>query len=478
MKMIVQDINELTDSKEVLQSKPHPFTLIFIYIVLALLLSFFLWAFISEKEIVVRAQGRVKPMESVYKVTNLIASKVKNINFKNGNKVKNGQVLYELDHTDLDIQKQAIEKALKETKLDISNLDKLKKSVLDNTNYFNKDNKDEEEYYNKYLNYEKNNIIPLSDSKGLESSAEEIRDKISNLDTLKKAINSGSKYTGSSNLCLDQYKNFKLSEETYKNKIDKTEKLYTDLKNNKDTNKEDIKSIDNELNQYRIELKKFKSDFQLNIDSNIEQLREKLKDLKLNLDKFNENNNLNKEKNRSAVLVQIDDNVKANKQKLDELENKLKELNLNIKRCIIKANKDGYIDIQSEVKIGDVLQPGQSIVNIIPDQSKYSIDLYIQDKDIANIKEGQNIKYKFPSLSYKEYGVLPGKIKTISKDSKVIKENGLSIYTAESSIDKNKVYSHKGEIAKIKNGMMCEAEIITRKEKMLYYLLEKINLKN
>src|SRR3712207_6308458 len=159
MKMIVQDINELTDSKEVLQSKPHPFTLIFIYIVLALLLSFFLWAFISEKEIVVRAQGRVKPMESVYKVTNLIASKVKNINFKNGNKVKNGQVLYELDHTDLDIQKQAIEKALKETKLDISNLDKLKKSVLDNTNYFNKDNKDEEEYYNKYLNYEKNNII-------------------------------------------------------------------------------------------------------------------------------------------------------------------------------------------------------------------------------------------------------------------------------------------------------------------------------
>jgi HlyD family secretion protein len=36
---------------------------------------------------------------------------------------------------------------------------------------------------------------------------------------------------------------------------------------------------------------------------------------------------------------------------------------------------------------------------------------------------------------------------------------------------------HKGERSEIKIGMICEAQVITRKEKTLFWLLEKINLK-
>ncbi|WP_283716124.1 hypothetical protein [Clostridium perfringens] len=40
------------------------------------------------------------------------------------------------------------------------------------------------------------------------------------------------------------------------------------------------------------------------------------------------------------------------------------------------------------------------------------------------------------------------------------------------------MHSNKGEKSLIKTGIICDASIITRKEKMLYYLLEKIGLKN
>ena len=48
----------------------------------------------------------------------------------------------------------------------------------------------------------------------------------------------------------------------------------------------------------------------------------------------------------------------------------------------------------------------------------------------------------------------------------------------EGSLSSNVLYSNKGEESYIKSGMTCEARIITRKEKMLYYLLEKIGFKN
>ncbi len=51
-------------------------------------------------------------------------------------------------------------------------------------------------------------------------------------------------------------------------------------------------------------------------------------------------------------------------------------------------------------------------------------------------------------------------------------------YTGEGTLEKNILYSNKSEESVIKAGMTCEARIITRKGKMLYYILEKLNFKN
>lgn len=81
-------------------------------------------------------------------------------------------------------------------------------------------------------------------------------------------------------------------------------------------------------------------------------------------------------------------------------------------------------------------------------------------------------------MPYNEYGFLTGEIKNLSINSKIDSEKGDIFYTGEGSIEKNTLYSNKGEESVIKAGMTCEARIITRNVKMLYYFLEKLNFKN
>ena len=57
-------------------------------------------------------------------------------------------------------------------------------------------------------------------------------------------------------------------------------------------------------------------------------------------------------------------------------------------------------------------------------------------------------------------------------------KSGLSYYWVESEIENKPLFSYKGEKGELKIGMTCAAQVITKRKKILYYLLEKINLKN
>ncbi|MCJ8343820.1 MAG: HlyD family secretion protein, partial [Cetobacterium sp.] len=197
-----------------------------------------------------------------------------------------------------------------------------------------------------------------------------------------------------------------------------------------------------------------------------------------NISSLEESVNISKDKNKTTVLEQIEEKINLNIQKKKELEENKKQIEQSIEKCIVKAPVDGKLNVNINLEQGVVLQTGAMVANIIPDSDTYKVDLMIPTNDIANIKDGEEIKYSFEALPYREYGFLEGKVESISPDSKIDNEKGIAFFVGEGSLNSNSLYSNKGEESFIKSGMMCEARIITRKEKMLYYLLEKIGLKN
>ena len=102
MREIVQNIEELTDSRELLESKPHPIASVFVYILLLLIISFLIWSYFSEKEIVVKVNGIIRPYKDEFIISNKVTGKVERIYVTDGQEVKKGDVLYVIEHKNLE----------------------------------------------------------------------------------------------------------------------------------------------------------------------------------------------------------------------------------------------------------------------------------------------------------------------------------------------------------------------------------------
>ncbi|GAA0071091.1 hypothetical protein UT300003_26150 [Clostridium sardiniense] len=479
MKFKIDNIENLSDSREVMESKPNKFTSIFIYIVLALIVIFLLWAWFSKKEVVVKATGIVRPYNETYAISNVIAGEVKEINMKNGENISKGDVLFKINSKDLEDKKGQLEDSKDYFETDIDNLKKLTKSINNNTNYF-EDSGKEKEYYYKYKSYVAGNKVPLSDKDNISESKKDLQNEKNSLESLLKSVKDQKNYNESNSLYSDQYNSYISSRNVIENKIDQLKKMKGKLQGNnssEETNEQMIQ-IEGEIKGNEDQLSKLESDTEVQIKASIDKINKNIKSLDNNLDKIDESNDIVKEKSKTTVLAQIEEKITADKEKLKEVNSNIKEINKNIEDCTVKASVDGKLDINMKLQPGVMIQTGTIVANILPGTNKYKVDLIIPNNEIANIKDGQDIKYSFDALSYKEYGFIDGKIESISPDSKVDSEKGISFYTAEGSLDKNVLYSKEGEESFIKSGMTCEGRIITRKERMLYYLLEKLGFRN
>ncbi|NGT79710.1 HlyD family efflux transporter periplasmic adaptor subunit [Clostridium perfringens] len=500
MKFKIDNIENLSDSRQVMESKPNKLMFIFLYIIIALIVTFFIWSWFSEKEIIVKVNGVVRPDNEIQAISNIVQGEVESIKMKNGESVSKGEVLFKIKSTELGDKKNQVEEQIKYINTDNENLEKLNKSINDNTNYFENNDK-EKEYYYKFQSYEAGNKVSLEETNNISSSKDDLNNEKDDLETLSRSISENKNLNKEGSVYSSQYESYVSSREMIQNKTEQLENSKKALSeeievNNKEKNKlsdenskaiidDKNKQINNQISQIDLEIKnnneqldKLKSDTLAQIKGSIDKINQSLSKLDSNISSLDESANIAKDKNKTTVLAQIEEKININNQKKKELEENKKQIEQSIEKCSVKAPSDGKLNINANLEQGIMLQTGAVVASIIPNSDTYKVELMIPTKDIANIKVSEDVKYSFEALPYREYGFLDGKIESLSPDSKVDSEKGISFFTGEGSLSSNSLYSNKGEESFIKPGMMCEAKIITRKEKMLYYLLEKIGFKN
>jgi HlyD family type I secretion membrane fusion protein len=500
LKFKIDNIENLSDSREVMESKPNKLMFIFLYIIIALIVTFFIWAWFSEKEIVVKVNGVVRPDNEIQAISNIVQGEIESVKMKNGENVSKGEVLFKIKSTELEDKKNQLDQQIEYINTDNENLEKLNKSINDNTNYF-ENNDTEKEYYYKFQSYEAGNKVSIEEKNNISSSKDDLNNEKNDLETFSKSISENKNLNKEGSSYSSQYESYTSSKAMIQNKTDQLENSKKSLNeqieaNNKEKNKisdenskviidEKNKQINNQISQIDLEIKnnneqldKLKSDTLAQIKGSIDKINQSLSKLDSNISSLDESANIAKDKNKTTVLAQIEEKININNQKKKELEENKKQIEQSIEKCSVKAPSDGKLNINANLEQGIMLQTGAVVASIIPNSDTYKVELMIPTKDIANIKVSEDVKYSFEALPYREYGFLDGKIESLSPDSKVDSEKGISFFTGEGSLSSNSLYSNKGEESFIKPGMMCEAKIITRKEKMLYYLLEKIGFKN
>lgn len=474
MKFNIENIEELTDSRQVMESKPNKFISIFIGLVLVILITSFLWLWFGEKEEVIKVSGIINLKEQSQVVSNEISGTVKEFNVKNGEEIKQGDIIYTLDDTSFVTQKENLESQREKLVNTNEKLDKFIKSINDGVNYF-EENEEEKEFYYKYEAYETSNLVSVSDKESLINSKSDINNKISELNNFRKSIDESVDYNNEGSVYKEQYNNYQISRQGIEDKINQLNKELLEIEN-KEEEKDTVEQIESEIKNNKISLEKLKSDIILQIDNSKYELNSQIKTIDDNLKKIDENNSMSKEKNKATMVAQIQEQKSLNNSKIEEIDVSIKEVNTNIEKCSIKSEVDGKIDIKNELQTGMIVQSGVIVGEIINDESNLEVKLIIPDKDIGKLKVNQDIKYNIVSLPYTEFGFVNGKIESLSLNSKVDENKGTIYYIGVGNLEKTNVKSYNGESFDIKAGMTCEAKIITGKKKMLYYLLEKLNI--
>ena len=174
--------------------------------------------------------------------------------------------------------------------------------------------------------------------------------------------------------------------------------------------------------------------------------------------------------NIAAEILTYEDKVK-------ECETYLKSYDIQNDKCIVKANVSGYFYISQELKTGSFVQEGTAIGTIYPEaESKYYAEIYVENTDIAKIKEGQEVKFEIAAYSSSEYGYFEGTVENIAKDISVDQSTGYAYYMVRVKCENMTLKGKDGEEASLMNGMACQAKIVVDEKNVLTYLLEKIDL--
>ena len=240
--------------------------------------------------------------------------------------------------------------------------------------------------------------------------------------------------------------------------------------------KERIAALDNFKLQYIVEL----DNAIKNTEDNIAKLDANKESLEVLAEK-----NFVDEEGTEASLSQYRNNelattisgINSYENRRGELKTNIDKINSQIDSAIVKATMSGTINSNIELVEGNILQSGVEVLSIIPkDDSNYKANIYVSNQDIGKLKEDMQVKLNVYALPNSEYGYLTGTVTNISQDLKVDSGSGSAYYLVESRLDNNKLYNSKGQEGNLKAGMACQAQMITENKRILFYLLEKINL--
>jgi len=476
------NINEISESRELLEKKPPKFITVLIYIFIIMMLVTLCWSYFGKKEIVVKTQGSDKSSQS-NNIKAIIGGTVSNIKVKEGQSVKKDEELLSIDSETIKQQYEALKDTLEKNKSKLNALQKYEKSLNINNNLLSKSDEYEKEYYFKYTNYQSqisqsNNNISQDESKlnevenQIEKYKQQIKEKqnqANRIEQQKREITLSKNSISNENSSL--YNELEmLKQDLTISEYEKNRKI-DELQNIISSNNDKINDFDSQL----IELSNTKEA----LGSEINTLNGTISELELSKDSYGttiSNSSIDNSINKNNELITIQAESQQLKDQIDEYENQINSINIDLENYTIKSAINGKVHFIKQFNKNDTLSAGDDIIKINSGENEIVAEIYIPSTDIANINVGQKLKLHSYSLPYREYGFINSKISELAIDTSVSTEDGTSYYIAKTIIKNPKLRSSNGSTTSLKEGMPIECQIITGKKSYLQIFLEKLDL--
>lgn len=133
---------------------------------------------------------------------------------------------------------------------------------------------------------------------------------------------------------------------------------------------------------------------------------------------------------------------------------------------------DGVVQQLSIHTIGGIVQPAQELMVIVPNGSILEVEAKVLNKDIGFVREGQPAEIKLEAFPFTRYGSIPGTIVDLSNDA-IQDENLGPVYTARVSMERTSM-SVDGKQVRLTPGMTATVDIRTGQRRIIEFILSPL----
>lgn len=172
---------------------------------------------------------------------------------------------------------------------------------------------------------------------------------------------------------------------------------------------------------------------------------------------------------QSAFVLQARQRLARLQVELAIVQEALRAAEERVTRRTLRAPIRGTVNAVNVSTLGEVIEPGKPLIEIVPIDDSLLIRVDIPPKDVAFIRPGEKASVKITAYDYLVYGALEGEVARIGADT-IQKADGneyfeVSIRTDASALTKD------GTSLAITPGMTASVDIQTGERSVLSYLL-------
>lgn len=153
----------------------------------------------------------------------------------------------------------------------------------------------------------------------------------------------------------------------------------------------------------------------------------------------------------------------------------------------LTAPVDGTVQQLAIHTTGGVVTPAQVLLVVVPEQAHVTADVTLENKDVGFVNLGQAAEIKLETFPYTRYGTVSAKVTTITadavmqepgrfqpdKDGKTVQAPGGAVFPATLTLAQNSI-NVDGKPIRLTPGMNVTAEIKTGKRRVIEYLLSPV----
>jgi hemolysin D len=123
-----------------------------------------------------------------------------------------------------------------------------------------------------------------------------------------------------------------------------------------------------------------------------------------------------REATRAQYAADLLSDLRKAEEQANELGQQFVKAQAKTTQTVLRAPTDGVVEQLAVHTLGGVVTPAQPLAIVVPDSRDLTVEAHLENRDIGFVHAGQPVKVKVETFNFTRYGLIDGRVVSVSKD--------------------------------------------------------------